>query len=99
MDNTQKISPDEEHRAWRISFDARLADLHKSLDDLRDVAVKGFPDDDPLGHRKVHENYIKRAESRQKMYQDVATTTLKGVIWAVLLFVGVAVWNHFKSFL
>jgi hypothetical protein len=103
-----QMNDEEEHRFWRHNFDKRLdalevridtsfSALKDSLDDLRLAAVRGFPDDDPLGHRRVHENSIKRAEAREKLRNDVVAHVLKGVVWATLVFIGAAVVFYVKA--
>ena len=110
MDTFPPVVPDDEHRFWRHNFDKRLdaletridgsfKDLKESIEDLRDAAVKGFPEDDPIGHRRVHEAYIRKAKLREKRTEEIITNLIKGVVMATLLFIATASWNHFKSFL
>ena len=98
----------DEHRYWRQNFDNRLEalefrldasfrDIKESIDELRDAAVKGFPDDDPLGHRKVHENYIKKAEARNKLKSEVIAHIIKGISLAAIAFIATAVWAYIKG--
>jgi len=102
------MTDEEEHRYWRHNFDKRLdalevridtsfAGLKDSLDDLRLAAVRGFPNDDPQGHRRVHEDSIKRAEAREKLRNEVIAHVLKGVVWAALIFVLAAVVFYVKA--
>lgn len=91
---------------WRQHFDKRIDQIDKRMDelhqmfhqtakDLRKATTEGFPHDDPRGHREVHENYIKEAESREKLKADLLSHALKGILWAGLMFVGAALWNYF----
>ena len=99
---------DDETRWWRATFDKRLdtlesrletsfGELKHSIEDLRAAAVKGFPEDDPLSHRRVHEGYIAEAESRKKIRQEILLNVLKGSVWAALVFICTAIWAYIKG--
>lgn len=107
MDDKTQIDP-EEYRFWRKTFDKRLealdekldnsfGEMKKAIDHLHEAAVRGFPDDDPYGHRRVHENQIKKAETREKIKDDVVGNTVKGIVWVVLAFIGTAIWQYVKD--
>ena len=108
MDKDTSVTDAEEHRFWRMTFDKRLdgiesrldasfTSLKDSIEDLRTAAVKGFPEDDPLSHRRVHEGYIAEAESRKKIRQEILLNVLKGSVWAALVFICTAVWSYIKG--
>lgn len=61
------------------------------LIDRVDDLARGFPDNDPDGHRRAHEAQIRKAEARtrlyEKLYEELAT---KGVL-ALIVFIGSSV--------
>lgn len=63
---------------------------------LEELIRDGFPEGDPAEHRKVHEGYIKRANSRSDMWQAVLKQVVTGSVWAGILAVSAALWIQFK---
>ena len=69
----------------------------KRFDDLEALIRSGFPDGDIDGHRRAHEQVIKAAESRAKLWNAAAEAVIKsGVVGAALLLVTV-LWQAFKD--
>lgn len=80
----------------RAHFDAKLDELIKLI-------RSGFPNDDPVEHRKVHESYIKEAKERSEMYRSMrdrllsgGALTVFGVLGTLLYWVAQAAWEAFK---
>ncbi|MBC8642140.1 hypothetical protein IAG25_35635 [Caballeronia sp. EK] len=76
-----------------------LAVLEKDLKvvkELVDDLAKGFPGGDPDGHRRAHEAQIRKAEARAKFYEDLRSKLVERGLWALILFIGVALWQYFK---
>lgn len=73
-----------------------LADISKRLDEvaaLADRLAKGFPNEDPLGHRNAHEVWIRKNEAIAEFVQKLTFELAK---WGVIFFVGwaaVALWQ------
>jgi hypothetical protein len=67
--------------------------LIERVDDL----ARGFPQDDPDGHRRYHEALIVKAEARARLYEKLLEELAKKGLWALLVLIGVAVWQYFKS--
>lgn len=67
------------------------------FDGLEKIIKSGFPNGDPIEHRKVHEGYIKDAAERSALWRSVREKTLTGVIWGFLILIGGIVWEWFKA--
>lgn len=61
-----------------------LAALEKKVDKV----LAGFPDGDPLSHRKFHEALIDKAKAREKFWNDLRAKLIERGIWATLLLLG-----------
>lgn len=70
-----------------------LGDLIGRVDGL----YHAFPDEDPSGHRRYHDAMVERIEKRAKLYDAMLEELTKKGMWALILFVGAALWFYFKS--
>ncbi|MCE4544588.1 hypothetical protein [Caballeronia sp. PC1] len=66
------------------------------LIDRVDDLASGFPDNDPDGHRRAHEALIRKAEERAQFYADLRSELAKKGVWAVLVLLGIALWQYIK---
>ena len=57
-----------------------------------DNLAKGFPGDDPDGHRRAHEALIQRAEERAALYRALREELVKKGLWALIVAIGALVW-------
>lgn len=73
--------------------EAELKVLIGRVDDL----AKGFPGNDPDGHRRAHEAMIARAEARARLYDELRAELAKKGLWALLLAIGTALWFWTKT--
>ncbi|WP_321902114.1 hypothetical protein [Paraburkholderia tropica] len=71
----------------------KLDEVIRRVDDLH----KAFPGGDPDGHRRYHESLIERAEARTKFYNDLRSELAKKGLWALLVLIGLALWQYLKS--
>ena len=58
--------------------------------------MSGFPNDDPVGHRKHHEIIIAEAERRVKFWQEMRTELGKHTLRGLIIVIGALViyyWN------
>lgn len=62
-----------------------------------DALHKGFPNNDPDGHRKAHEVMIARAEARTELYKALRTDLLTKGLWAVVATIGVLVIRYLNG--
>lgn len=97
----QQTPLEDTPKSWRMHFDARLDRLESTIAsgfaEVMENTNQGFPNGDAASHRKVHEGYIRSAESKQKIIHEVVTHSLKGIVWAALVFLGLAIWNQIKG--
>lgn len=75
----------------------------RKIDELSEMVRSGFPNGDPIEHRKVHESYIREAKERSEMYRSLRDRLLSGgvlavfgVIGGLLYWIGHAAWEAFK---
>ena len=76
---------------------ALLKHEHRMKQMVSDLFEKAFPDGDPEGHRRYHETQIRYMEEKVKLWQDIRSKTLAGVVWLGLLACGTAIWEYIKS--
>lgn len=69
---------------------------HAEGENARIAAIAaGFPDSDPIGHRRYHEVEIRRAEERAQFWGKLRLELTK---WGLIGFIGwaaVSLWNEF----
>lgn len=77
----------------RRSVDPVLRALGR-LDEKVDRVLAGFPDGDPDGHRRFHEVMIRKAEAREKFWNDMSAKLIERGVWATLMaLVGAALYT------
>ncbi|MBF8177257.1 hypothetical protein [Herminiimonas contaminans] len=69
------------------------------LNEKVDRVLAGFPDGDPDGHRRFHEALIRKAEAREKFWNDMRAKLIERGVWATLLALGGAVLFATKEYL
>lgn len=63
--------------------------------ELRVEAVeRGFIQGDYDGHRRAHEAMMELVLERRKLRMAIQEKTISGLVWAVILGMGYAVWNY-----
>ncbi|MEX3972264.1 hypothetical protein [Paraburkholderia caribensis] len=86
----------ERHVENTSSLEVLEKDLKVVIERVDDLA-RGFPDGDWEGHRRYHEAVIQKMEARTKFYDDLRTELAKKGLWALLVLVGIAVWQYIKT--
>ena len=64
---------------------------------LRQTFAEAFPGGDPHGHRIAHEKAIANATWWDKTKSDAVSKVTAAGLWAVVVFLCVAAWEHIKS--
>lgn len=82
-EQTERFSA--EVAAIRDHFDAKFTELREHLD-------TAFIGGDPVEHRKGHELNVKFMNDRIKLWEDIRSKTLVGLVWMFVLFAGQAAW-------
>lgn len=73
--------------------DRKVDEAIRRIDDLH----KAFPGGDWDGHRRYHEELIRKLEARSQFYQDLRAELAKKGMWALIVLLGLALWQYFKS--
>ncbi len=58
-----------------------------------------FPNGDPASHCRYHEELIEQGKDRRELIRAVRDKTIAGLVWAVMLGIGIACWKYFLSLL
>ena len=74
-----------------------MAHMDKQFAALRQTFAEGFPGGDPHGHRIAHERMIETAGWWDKVKSDAVGKVTAAGLWAVVVLLCVAVWDHVKG--
>lgn len=85
--------------------DQRLEDLERFRDvqfpawqkDLEQRFAEAFPGGDHRGHCRYHTIMIEQLEERRRLRRAVLEKSISGLVWAGMVFVGLAAWAYIKS--
>lgn len=67
--------------------------LTERVDDL----ARGFPNEDPDGHRLYHDAVIKRMEARTRFYEALRAELAKQGVWSLIVFIGGAIIYYVRA--
>lgn len=82
----------------RSSKDAELMkNIDKRFDTMTETFLSAFPNQDPGEHRKAHEREIASAEGWRRIRNDIFSKLLQGGVWALAVWLLMAVWESFRS--
>lgn len=65
-----------------------------SIETKLTVVSAAFPAADFEGHRRYHQSLIEILEERKALYRSIREKTLIGILWAAIVWVGIAVWHE-----
>ena len=65
------------------------------MKDTRQRLLDVFPAADAEGHRPYHEMMMEAERDRKKLITAVKEKTVAGLVWAVMLGLGIAYWKYF----
>ena len=74
-----------------------MAHMDRQFALLRASFAEAFPGGDPHGHRIAHEKAIANATWWDKTKSDAVSKVTAAGLWAVVVFLCVAAWEHIKS--
>lgn len=77
--------------------DERLDSLERWREDMEKRFADAFPGGDHVGHCRYHRLMIEDIEARRKLRQAVMEKSVAGLVWAGLVFLGLAAWTYFKN--
>jgi len=76
--------------------DLMMREMREGITRLEELILAGFPDNDPVAHRKYHQDSMEFYRDMKDLAKEVRNHTIKGVVWAALILVGLAVWQLVK---
>lgn len=69
-----------------VRHDERIADI-----------ASAFPNGDTEGHRRYHQTMIEILEERRRLRVAIQEKTISGLVWALMVFIGLAAWHYIKT--
>lgn len=76
-----------------------LSKRMENLIDVNEKVVNAFPAGDMDGHRRYHEMMIEELEEKRRLRRAIKEKTVAGLIWAAIVWLGVAAFEHFQGLL
>ena len=73
------------------------AHMDKQFALLKQSFIDAFPGGDPHGHRLAHEKAIANASWWDKAKSDAFSKVAAAGVWAAVMFLAVAAWEHLKA--
>jgi hypothetical protein len=86
----------QRHTENTSAIEVIQAELKVAIERIDDIA-KGFPDNDPDGHRRAHEALIRKDEERAKLYSALREELVKKGLWAFIGAVLAGLWLLLKT--
>ena len=65
-----------------------------TIETKMDVVTAAFPASDFEGHRRYHQSLIDVLEERRALYRSLKEKTIIGIIWAGVVWLGMAAWHE-----
>lgn len=86
----------QRHTENRSDVEVLQTEMRVAIARIDDIA-RGFPDNDPDGHRRAHEAIILKANERAALYRALREELVKKGLWALLVVLGIALWQYIKG--
>lgn len=61
--------------------------------ELIDMVKSAFPDDDPIGHRKEHEEKKREHEEARKARNEIIVKVVSSAVWTVIVGSAIGFWT------
>lgn len=71
--------------------------VNRRVDDMERKFKEAFPGGDYAGHCRYHEVQIQMLLDRRKLIAAIQEKTIGGIVFAVVVAVGLAIWQWFKE--
>lgn len=95
FDESKIGNPDMVHVLKQIDKHALETNSRlNSIETKMDTVCSAFPANDFEGHRRYHQSLIEVLEERRKLYRSLKEKTILGLVWAAVVWVGLAVWHE-----
>lgn len=95
-DRVQLMIAEAVSKALREHEQHLVQHMDKQFAALRVSFAEAFPGGDPHGHRVAHEKLIANATWWDRVKSDAVTKTATAGLWAVVVFLCIAVWERIK---
>lgn len=79
------------------STESLLRRILERMDELERNMKNAFVGGDYDGHRRAHEQFISDLQAKRDLRKAVTEQVIKGSVWAALIFLGTAVWQHLRT--
>lgn len=89
-----KNCPCESGGAFAAQLEASIHQLSGDVKMLSETVTRAFPAGDIDGHRRYHEVMILDIESRKKLTQAIIEKTISGLIWSLVVGLGISIWHE-----
>ena len=86
--------PCESCGAFAAQLEASIHQLSGDVKMLYETVTRAFPSGDIDGHRRYHEVMISDIESRKKLTQAIIEKTISGLIWSLVVGLGISIWHE-----
>ncbi len=80
-------------REGQLQVLKRLEHLENSVAQLN----RAFPNGDTEGHRRYHDLKIQELEEKRRLRIAIREKTIAGLVWAVIVGIGTAMWHYTKT--
>jgi len=78
-------------------MDQRVEDLERRQVDMERRFAEAFPGGDHIGHCRYHDLMIEDIAAKTRLRQAVMEKTIGGLVWGMIVGLGVALWQYVKS--
>lgn len=93
----QLVSMLTQIRDAQESMNARMDNIENGIGAAIQQHISiAFAGGDAEGHRRAHETMIAMMEERRKMYASIREKTLSGLLWAAVVWGGLAILTRIK---
>jgi hypothetical protein len=82
--------------ATALTNEERLDSAEYRLDEIERMFKEAFPHGDHIGHERYHLVQIEMLLARRKLVAAIQEKTIGGIVWAVMVAAGIALWQWFK---
>lgn len=72
----------------------RIEVLERWRADMERRFAEAFPGGDHVGHCRYHLLMIEDIEARKRLRQAVMQKTISGLVWSVIIGIGIACWHY-----
>jgi hypothetical protein len=72
-----------------------IGQINATSQEMHKLFKAAIPNEDPEGHRRAHETWIKKSEKEEEFALDIKKKAVGAVVVAVIFWVGIALWTAF----